>query len=78
MPLDRPDPCTSMHQFTPINIGLQADPDTCTYGCGAAVWAGLAFGSEMTRYLCSVNASAEAGVCSEPYYNQVGKRDAQV
>lgn len=49
----------------------QADNETCTYGCGAAVWAGLAFGSELTRYLCSINATVEPQTCSDPYLNQV-------
>lgn len=48
----------------------QADNETCTYGCGAAVWAGLAFGSELTRYLCSINATVEPQTCSDPYLNQ--------
>ncbi|PRW45209.1 ATP-dependent protease [Chlorella sorokiniana] len=52
-------------------LNKEADNKTCTYGCGMVVWGGLALGSELTRYACSINASVEAEVCSEPYYNQV-------
>lgn len=79
LPPPRPPPrtcsCTpaasTNHGTAHVLCPPQADPATCTFGCGAMEWGGVSFGGDLVRYLCATNASADPLVCTDAQYNQV-------